>query len=107
MITAFPVSGVVAAPEILPASTQHASNIEVKARDPLEGAFDLPCTLTLEVPVVQFTVGILMRLTVGSIVETATQQNEDLPLRVNGQLIGLVEIEVAGDNLAVRLTGIA
>ena len=107
MITAFPVSGAAAAPEILPAATHYDPKIEVIARDPLEHAFDLPCTLTLEVPVVQFTVGRLMQLAVGSIVRSATHQNEDLSLQVNGQLVGLVEIEVAGDSLAVRLTGIA
>lgn len=107
MITAFPISGTAATPEILPAADQHTAKIEVVAHDPLERAFNLPCMLTLEVPVAQFTVGALMKLRTGSIVKTTTHQNEDLPLQVNGQLVGLVEIEVAGDNLAVRLTGIA
>lgn len=75
--------------------------------DPLTAAFHLPCVITLEIPVAAFTVGSLMNLAVGSLVETAVQQNEDLELSVNGQLVGTVEIEVTGDNLAVRLTGIA
>ena len=75
--------------------------------DPLAAAFHIPCVLTLEIPVPAFTVGSLMKLAVGSLVETAVQQNEDLELSVNGQLVGPVEIEVTGDNLAVRLTGIA
>ena len=75
--------------------------------DPLSAAFHLPCVITLEIPVAAFTVGSLMNLAVGSLVETAVQQNEDLELSVNGQLVGTVEIEVTGDNLAVRLTGIA
>ncbi len=74
--------------------------------DSLARAFGLPCVLTLEIPVTSFTVGFLMKLAVGSIVETAAQQNEDLELSVNGQLVGTVEIEVTGENLAVRLTGI-
>jgi len=94
-------------PEILPAQQLTDPRIEVVARDPLARAFALPCTLTLEIAVTCFTVGDLMALTPGTIIETQMQQNEDLPLLVNGQLVGLVEIEVMGEHLAVRLTGIA
>ena len=75
--------------------------------DPLARAYDLPCTLVLEVPAVEFNVGSMMQLCPGAIVRTATQHNEDLALKVNGQLVGLVEFDVVGDRLAVRLTGMA
>lgn len=75
--------------------------------DPLAGAYDLPCTLVLEAPVVDFTVGTLMSLRPGCIVRTAAQHNEDLSLKVNGQIVGLVEFDVIGDTLAVRLTRVA
>ncbi len=45
-----------------------------------------------------------MELTRGSVVETAFHQSSDLPLRVNGQLVGWTEFEVVGERLAVRLT---
>jgi len=64
----------------------------------------LPCTLALDIPVVNFTVGHLLALGRGSIVETAYHQSSDLPLHVNGQLVGWTEFEVVGDRLAVRLT---
>lgn len=64
----------------------------------------LPCTLSVDVPVVQFTIGDLLRLTEGSIVETACHQTSDVPLRVNRLLIGWTEFEVIGDRLAVRIT---
>ena len=64
----------------------------------------LPCTLALDIPVVHFTVGHLLALGRGSIVETAYHQSSDLPLHVNGQLVGWTEFEVVGDRLAVRLT---
>ena len=102
-----PVSAHASMPEILPAQLPTDPRIEIVARDPLARAFALPCTLTLEIPVQHFTVGDLMSLAPDAVLATATQQNEDLPLHVNGQLVGLVEIEVVGDNLAVRLTGIA
>ena len=64
----------------------------------------LPCTLSVDVPVVQFTIGDLLRLSEGSIVETACHQTSDVPLRVNRLLIGWTEFEVIGDRLAVRIT---
>jgi len=56
---------------------------------------------------VKFTVGDLLSLERGSVVETAYHQSSDLPLRVNGQLVGWTEFEVVGDRLAVRLTDLS
>jgi flagellar motor switch/type III secretory pathway protein FliN len=72
--------------------------------DPLDSVPWLPCTLTLEVPVVNFTIGDLLSLKKGSIVETACHHTSDVPLRVNQLLIGWTEFEVVGDRLAVRIT---
>ena len=76
-------------------------------RDPGEFLPWLPCTLALDLPVVNFTVGHLLNLTKGSIVETAYHKSSDLPLRVNGQLVGWTEFEVVGERLAVRLTDLS
>lgn len=107
MTSPTPLPNIPVTPEILPAAGPLDPALALLAPDPLARAFALPCLLTLEIPVVHFTVGGLLQLEVGSIVETAMQQNEDLPLTANSQLIGMVEIEVVGDNLAVRLAGIA
>ena len=64
----------------------------------------LPCTLTLEIPVVRFTIGDLLSLREGSLVETACHHTSDVPLRVNQTLIGWTEFDVIGDRLAVRIT---
>ncbi|HUZ94106.1 MAG TPA: FliM/FliN family flagellar motor C-terminal domain-containing protein [Edaphobacter sp.] len=64
----------------------------------------LPCTLTVELPVARFTIGDLLALAEGSIVETACHHTSDLPLRVNRLLIGWSEFNVVGDQLAVRIT---
>ena len=64
----------------------------------------LPCTLTLEIPVVRFTIRDLLSLTKGSIVETACHHTSDVPLRVNQLLVGWTEFDVIGDRLAVRIT---
>jgi len=72
--------------------------------DPLDAIPWLPCTLSLELPVVRFTIGDLLTLAKGSIVETACHHTSDVPLRVNHLLIGWTEFEVVGDRLAVRIT---
>ena len=79
----------------------------MEAGDPLVRAHMLPCRLVLEATVINFTVGTLMRLEPGSVVETAAQHNEDLLLHVNGQVVGTVKFDVTRDRLAVRLTGVA
>lgn len=64
----------------------------------------LPCTVTIDLPVPRFTIGDLLALTKGTIVETACCYTSDLPLRVNNLLIGWTEFNVVGDHLAVRIT---
>lgn len=80
---------------------------ELAAEDLLAGVQNMPMRLVLEAAVINFTVGNLMLLEPGIIVETLAQQNEDLMLQVNGQPVGPVKFDVSGDQLAVRLTGIA
>jgi flagellar motor switch/type III secretory pathway protein FliN len=67
----------------------------------------LPCQLSLEVPIVNFTVGDLLRLQKDSIVETACLSTSDIPLRANGLLIAWTEFEVIGNRLALRITELA
>jgi len=74
------------------------------ALDSLDGLSWLPFTLSVEIPAVRFTIGDLLGLRAGSIVETGCHQTSDLPLRANGLLIGWTEFEVVGDRLAVRIT---
>ena len=74
------------------------------ALDLLDSLPWLPFTLSVEIPAVRFTIGDLLGLKAGSIVETGCHQTSDLPLRANGLLIGWTEFEVVGDCLAVRIT---
>ncbi len=67
-------------------------------------AQSLPCVLTLEVPVPNFTIGDLLRLEKGSVINTQWSQGSDVPLRTNGELIAWTEFEVVGERLAARLT---
>jgi flagellar motor switch/type III secretory pathway protein FliN len=85
----------------LPVETPVATPSE---QDPLDRLPWLPFTLSLEIPVVRFTIRDLLSLTKGTIVETACHHTSDLPLRVNHMLIGWTEFEVIGDRIAVRIT---
>lgn len=67
----------------------------------------LPCNLSLQIPVVNFTVGDLLRLRKDSIVETGCVSTGDIPLRANGLLIAWSEFEVIENRLAVRITELA
>lgn len=73
-------------------------------RDRLDSMPWLPCAVTLELPVVNFTIEDLLKLAPGIIVETACHHTSDVPLRVNQLLIGWTEFDVIDDRLAVRIT---
>jgi flagellar motor switch/type III secretory pathway protein FliN len=94
-----------AAQNLEPRPTEAAAPVEAPSATSLLDTMPwLPCTLTLEVPVVRFTIGDLLALKKGSIVETACHHSSDVPLRVNQLLIGWTEFDVIGDKLAVRIT---
>ena len=67
----------------------------------------LPCQLTVEIPVPGFTVADLVHLERGRIVATRWTVGQDVPLRVNEELIAWSEFEIAQNRLAVRLTELA
>jgi flagellar motor switch/type III secretory pathway protein FliN len=92
---------------VQPATEQQPVPAEKAEKDPAELFGWLPCHLSLEIPVTRFTVGDLLRLSKGSIVETAFQYTGDVPLRANGLLVGWTEFEVIRDRLAVRITEFA
>jgi flagellar motor switch/type III secretory pathway protein FliN len=92
----------------VPVQNVEAKPFEGRANDREGDLLDsmpwLPCSLSLEVPVVGFTIGDLLALREGSIVETACHHTSDVPLRANQLLIGWTEFDVIGDRLAVRIT---
>lgn len=75
--------------------------------DPAEVVPWLDCEIALDIPVARFTVRDLLNLRKGSIVETECHHTRDIPLSVNGKLVGWTEFEVIGNHLAVRITELA
>jgi flagellar motor switch protein FliN/FliY len=80
---------------------------EAPAAEPWARVEALPCLLAVEIPVPGFTVSDLVHLEPGRIIATRWTVGQDVPLRINGELIAWSEFEVAQDHLAVRLTELA
>ena len=68
---------------------------------------DLPCDLAVDLPLPGFTIADLLKLRTGSVINAHWRLGRDVPLRLNGKLIGWSEFEVVGNSLAVRLTELA
>jgi flagellar motor switch/type III secretory pathway protein FliN len=64
----------------------------------------LPCRLSVELAVPNFTIGDLLRLQPNNLLDSMWKQSADVPLRINGLLIGYAEFELLGEKTAVRLT---
>jgi len=67
----------------------------------------LRCEITVDLPVPEFCVADFFAVRVGRILGTGFGVGRDVPIRVNGTLIGWGELEAAGKKLAVRLTELA
>ena len=80
---------------------------EATSSDPWVRVAFLPCTLTVEIPVPSFTVSDLVHLGAGRIVGTRWNVGQDVPLRVNDNLLAWSEFEIVQNRLAVRLTELA
>jgi len=60
--------------------------------------------VTAELDVPNLTVDDVLHLSPGTVLNTQWQTNRDLPLRVNGRLLGFAEFDSVEERMAVRLT---
>jgi flagellar motor switch/type III secretory pathway protein FliN len=67
----------------------------------------LPCELMVDLPLPGFRIADLLKLHTGSVIDAQWHVGHDVPLRLNGTLIGWIEFELMGNSLAVRLTELA
>ena len=63
----------------------------------------LPCTISIDLPT-SVTIGDLLDLEVGSVVNSHHSPSAPVPVWVNGIVIGLAEFDLSGRHLAVRIT---
>jgi flagellar motor switch/type III secretory pathway protein FliN len=68
---------------------------------------DLPCELTVDLPLPGFRIADLLQLRAGTVINAHWRLGQDVPLRLHGTLLGWIEFEVAGDSLAARMTELA
>jgi flagellar motor switch/type III secretory pathway protein FliN len=95
------VAAIAAAPELAETTGEDEDDARWKR------ALELPCDLLVDLPLPNFTIADLLKLRPGSVIDADWHVGRDVPLRLNGTLIGWIEFEVIGENLAVRLTELA
>jgi flagellar motor switch/type III secretory pathway protein FliN len=71
-----------------------------------EAAF-LPCLLSIDLQVRNFTIRDLLRMESGTILESGVPNGADVPVLVNAHLVGWAEFEIVGRSLGVRMTELA
>jgi flagellar motor switch protein FliN/FliY len=76
------------------------------AHPSIDVILDVPVTLSLEVGRAQMSVGHLLRLSQGSVVELDRSAGEPLDVLVNGALVAHGEIVVVNDKFGIRLTDV-
>jgi flagellar motor switch/type III secretory pathway protein FliN len=64
----------------------------------------LPCDVAAEIPVPGFSVGDLLKLRVGAVVQTGFPATSDIPLHVNKLFFGRGQFELIEGQIAVRIT---
>ena len=93
---------------LIPLGPAIASTLTVTDANQSNGAWgpltDLLCSVTTEVDIPSLTVRDVLHLVPGAVLNTRWRTNRDLPLRVNGRLLGYAEFDSAGETMAVRLT---
>ena len=92
-----------------PASFQQVSESgggNGEAHPSIDVILDVPVTLSLEVGRAQMSVGNLLRLSQGSVVELDRGAGEPLDVLVNGALVAHGEIVVVNDKFGIRLTDV-
>jgi len=77
-----------------------------EVRPNIEVILDVPVTLSLEVGRAQMSVGKLLRLSQGSVVELDRNAGEPLDVLVNGALVAHGEIVIVNDKFGIRLTDV-
>jgi flagellar motor switch protein FliN/FliY len=89
------------------AQTGLEAPIDRASIDPWVRVEALSCLLTIEISVPGFTVADLVHLEPGRVIATLWTVGQDVPFRINGELIAWSEFEVVQNRLAVRLTELA
>ena len=72
----------------------------------LDSLLDVPIDISVEIGRTKMTIGELLSLSKGSIVELKKSAGESVDIYVNGKLLGKGEVVVVNERLGVRVTKI-
>jgi len=75
--------------------------------NPVESYHWLTCKASTEVPVPHFTVGDLLKLRKGAVIQTSSPTSNDVPVYINKILLGRGQFEVVEKRLTLRITELA
>lgn len=89
------------------AATLQAAETPGPTSESWERVKNLRCEFTVDIPLPSFRIADILRLSQQTVVNSLWRIGEDVPLRVNQEVIAHGEFEVVGDRLAVRLTDLA
>ena len=92
---------------IVPSNPELAADNQAEEEERWKPVLALPCKLTVDLPLPGFKIADFLNLRPQSVVGAHWRLGHDVPLRLNGTLIGWIEFEAVGDNLAVRLRELA
>lgn len=87
-----------------PAPAEAAGRQETGDDQRWKPVLGLPCELIVDLPIPGFRIADLLHLRPGSVLNALWRVGQDVPLRLNGTLVGWGEFEVMGNSLAVRMT---
>ncbi|MEZ6061525.1 MAG: flagellar motor switch protein FliN [Planctomycetaceae bacterium] len=93
-------------PEVHPAEFPEASRTRSKASLPLERFSDVQVEISVEIGRVTMSIGELLQLGQGSVVELDRDLNEPVSVMAQGVRIASGEVVVIDDRFAVRITEI-
>ena len=85
---------------------ENEGNAGANVQANLDVILDVPVTLSLEVGRTEMSVGKLLRLSQGAVVELDRNAGEPLDVMVNGALIARGEIVVVNDKFGIRLVDV-
>lgn len=93
-----------AEPAMTPANPAATGRHEIEEDTRWNPVLDLPCEFMVDLPLPGFRIADLLKLRQGSLINAHWRTAQDVPLHLNGKLVGWGEFEVMGNSLAVRLT---
>jgi flagellar motor switch/type III secretory pathway protein FliN len=85
-------------------ATEQKAGVASPAPDPWEELLDLPCELSVALPVFDCAVADLLALGPHAVIDSGTREGASPPIWVNDVMVGRGEFEVSGSHRAIRIT---